>query len=356
MERLAGRGEGPGVTCLRIGNIPGADGLLGRAAVGPELILDPACGLPPAPNAAGSGRVTFASALAALVGVALDGHDLPPVLNIAQDPPLPMSALLDAARLRWRFGPPRAGTIARVALATRRLDRNPARPASARHPRRAGGRVAQPVARRMTPSKRLTDIVLALVLGALLALPMLALTLILWLGQGRPVFHRSERMRTPTQSFRLCKFRTMTVAPDDSGVSGGHKDCRITPLGHLLRRTRLDEMPQLWNILRGDMSFVGPRPPLARLCRGGSPPSTAACCVSRPGLTGLATLHFHRHEARLLAACRTAAETEAVYARRCIPRKARLDLIYQRRRTLALDARLLAATAAQVLRWPRHHP
>lgn len=121
MERLAGRGEGPGVTCLRIGNIPGADGLLGRAAVGPELILDPACGLPSGPERSWIGPRTFASALAALVGVALDGHDLPPVLNIAQDPPLPMAALLDVARLRWRFGPPREGTIARVALATRRL-------------------------------------------------------------------------------------------------------------------------------------------------------------------------------------------------------------------------------------------
>jgi lipopolysaccharide/colanic/teichoic acid biosynthesis glycosyltransferase len=207
----------------------------------------------------------------------------------------------------------------------------------------------------MTPSKRLTDIVLALVLGALLALPMLALTLILWLGQGRPVFHRSERMRTPTQSFRLCKFRTMTVAPDDSGVSGGDKDCRITPLGHLLRRTRLDEVPQLWNILRGDMSFVGPRPPLGAYVRR-FPALYGRVLVSRPGLTGLATLHFHRHEARLLARCRTPAETDAVYARRCIPRKARLDLIYQRHRTIALDARLLAATAAQVLRWPRHRP
>jgi lipopolysaccharide/colanic/teichoic acid biosynthesis glycosyltransferase len=207
----------------------------------------------------------------------------------------------------------------------------------------------------MTLSKRLTDIVLVVLLGVLLALPMAALALALWLGQGRPVLHRSERMRTPTQSFRVCKFRTMTVAPDDRGVSGGDKDCRITPLGRLLRRTRLDEMPQLWNILRGDMSFVGPRPPLASYVRQ-FPALYGRVLVSRPGLTGLATLHFHRHEAKILAPCRTPVETDAVYARRCIPRKARLDLIYQRRRTLALDARLLARTVAQVLQSPRHHP
>ena len=70
---------------------------------------------------------------------------------------------------------------------------------------------------------------------------------------------------------------------------------------------------------------------------------------SRPGLTGLATLHFRRHEERLLAACTTTEETDAVYARSCVPRKARLDLIYQRRRTLCLDARIIAQTLAQVL-------
>jgi NDP-hexose 4-ketoreductase len=121
MERIARCGEDPGVTCLRIGNIAGADGLLGKASVGSSLILDPAGGLPSGPERSWIGPRTFASALAALVDVALDGRDLPPVLNIAQDPPLPMAALLDAARLRWRFGPPREGTIARVALMTRRL-------------------------------------------------------------------------------------------------------------------------------------------------------------------------------------------------------------------------------------------
>jgi lipopolysaccharide/colanic/teichoic acid biosynthesis glycosyltransferase len=71
---------------------------------------------------------------------------------------------------------------------------------------------------------------------------------------------------------------------------------------------------------------------------------------SRPGVTGLATLYFHAHEERLLAACKTPRDTDATYRRRCIPRKARLDLIYQRRRTLWLDLRLIAATAARPFR------
>lgn len=200
----------------------------------------------------------------------------------------------------------------------------------------------------MTPAKRATDILLALSLGLLLALPALAIALLLLGTQGRPVLYGARRMCAPGDCFTLWKFRTMTPDPDDAGVTAGHKQARITPLGTWLRRCRIDELPQLWNILSGDMSFVGPRPPLpAYVAR--FPDLYARVLRSRPGLTGLATLRFHQREARLLARCATAAEAEAVYARRCIPRKARLDLIYQNRRTLALDLRLLAASVLAVL-------
>lgn len=200
----------------------------------------------------------------------------------------------------------------------------------------------------MTPAKRALDLALALVLGALLAAPFALLLLWLWAREGRPLFYAAERMRAPGQPFLLRKLRTMTPDPTDSGVSGGDKVSRITPTGHLLRRTRLDEIPQLWNVLRGDMSFVGPRPPLRQYVER-FPALYAQVLRSRPGLTGLATLHFHRHEERLLARCRTAEETDALYVRACIPRKARLDLIYQRRRTLCLDLVLLGQTLARVL-------
>ncbi len=207
----------------------------------------------------------------------------------------------------------------------------------------------------MTPGKRLTDITLAVVAALAIAIPFAVLLLLLWATQGRPLLHASERMSTPTRAFRLYKLRTMTVAPCDRGVSGGHKLARITPLGHHLRRTRLDEIPQLWNILRGEMSFVGPRPPL-REHVAHDPALFEQVLQCRPGLTGLATLHLHAHEARLLAACQTAAETEAVYLRRCLPRKARLDLIYCRHRSIPMDIALLARTVLRVVRPGRHHP
>lgn len=201
----------------------------------------------------------------------------------------------------------------------------------------------------MTTGKRLFDITLALVLGVVLAVPILGISGWLWWRQGRPVFHVSERMRSPDRAFGLIKFRTMAVAPDDRGVSGGDKTERITPAGRWLRERRLDELPQIWNILCGDLSFVGPRPPLREYVER-FPDTYARVLRSRPGVTGLATLVFHAHEQRILSRCRTAAETDAAYARVCVPRKARLDLIYHRHASRCYDAVLILATIRRVFR------
>ncbi|MFW5678409.1 MAG: sugar transferase [Rhodosalinus sp.] len=195
----------------------------------------------------------------------------------------------------------------------------------------------------MTPAKRTFDIVIALGLGLLLAPLIAAVALVVLVRDGRPVLYLSERMRSPQRPFLLWKFRTMTVAENDSGVSGGDKTARITPTGRILRRHRLDELPQLWNVLRGDMSFVGPRPPLRRYVEA-FPELYAEVLRARPGVTGLATVLYHAEEERLLAPCRTAAETDAVYSRRCVPRKARLDRIYAARRSVCSDLWLMFAT------------
>ena len=195
----------------------------------------------------------------------------------------------------------------------------------------------------MTAGKRAFDLAVLVLLSAVLWPVALVIAVTILLRDGRPVFFVSERMRGVDEPFGLVKFRTMTNDPADRGVSGGDKSARITATGRFLRRYRLDEIPQLWNIARGDISFVGPRPPLRQYVEK-FPDLYREVLKSRPGLTGLATLAFHRRESVLLQSCRTPAETEAVYVRRCVPVKARLDRIYSRNSSVCYDMLIMVAT------------
>lgn len=207
----------------------------------------------------------------------------------------------------------------------------------------------------MTLQKRLFDISSALFLLIVLSPVMIIIGLLILREDGKPILYVSERMKTHDTPFWLYKFRTMTVAETDSGVSGGDKTARVTPLGRVLRAKRLDELPQLFNILKGDISFVGPRPPL-RMYVERFPGLYEQVLRSRPGVTGLATLVYHRNEEQLLATCDTPEQTDALYARVCIPAKARLDLIYQRNQSVCYDLRLMFATVIRAipLRRARH--
>lgn len=191
--------------------------------------------------------------------------------------------------------------------------------------------------------KRLFDITLALILLVPLSVVMAVVAVVLLVVQGRPILYAAPRMRTPTETFLHLKFRTMLQQDQDSGVTGAHKNWRITPLGHFMRRTRIDEMPQLFNIIRGDMSFVGPRPTIREYVER-FPAVYSQVLKNRPGVTGLATLIYHRHEGQILARCRSAEETERAYARRCLPTKLKIDLIYQKNRTMGLDLWILWQT------------
>ena len=201
----------------------------------------------------------------------------------------------------------------------------------------------------MTWRKRLFDLFFATLLIAVLG-PILLL-LLLWLlwKEGRPLFYVAERMKGVDQPFMLWKLRTMTVVDTDTGVSGGDKSARITRTGAWLRSKRLDEFPQLWNILKGDISFVGPRPPLRQYVEA-NPGLYAEVLKSRPGVTGLASITYHKHEAALLARCETSEETDAVYSRLCVPAKARLDLIYQRHQNMCFDFDIVFQTIGNIFR------
>lgn len=193
------------------------------------------------------------------------------------------------------------------------------------------------------------DISLAVVLLALfLPLIILVAAAILVLD-GKPVLFCSDRMKSPTEKFTLFKFRTMSVTATDDTVSAGYKSQQITTTGGFLRRSRLDELPQLFNILRGDMSFVGPRPPLPRYVAL-RPDLYNHVLQNRPGVTGLASLVYHRHEEQMLAKCQSSAETHEVYLRRCVPMKARLDLIWARHQGLCFDLVLVMRTLSHFMR------
>ncbi len=203
----------------------------------------------------------------------------------------------------------------------------------------------------MTTAKRAMDLLLCVaVLPLALPLGLIVAVAIRAEGGGGGVLYGSERMGQSARPFTLWKFRTMRPGTEDGGVSGGAKTARVTRVGRVLRRFRLDELPQLWNILNGEMSLVGPRPPLRRYVER-FPRTYAAVLTCRPGIAGLATLIFHRREAALLALCETPEETDAIYARRCVPVKARLDLIYRARQTVALDLWILWRTGLAVLGW-----
>ncbi len=191
-------------------------------------------------------------------------------------------------------------------------------------------------------AKRALDVALSSLLLVALS-PLLAVTaLAVFLADGRPVLFRHERVGWHGCRFRLIKFRTMISAPGGSVTVAG--DPRVTRLGRILRRFKLDELPQVWNVVVGDMALVGPRPEVPshveRLARAYRP-----VLELRPGITDWASLAF-RDEERLLAA--TSADP-AFYEERLLPRKLALARLYRRRRSVGLDLGLVLATACSAV-------
>lgn len=192
--------------------------------------------------------------------------------------------------------------------------------------------------------KRAFDIAIS---GAalLLLLPVLAgIAALVWIGSGRPVFFSHQRIGRNFKPFRMWKFRTMH--PDRCGpqvtVAG---DCRVTRVGAWLRSAKLDELPQFWNVLKGDMSLVGPRPevaPYVELYRQ----RYAAILTVRPGITDLASLAF-RHEEKILSA---QPNPELYYRDVVLKEKLELADEYINRQSMLLDARILMRTLVSALR------
>jgi lipopolysaccharide/colanic/teichoic acid biosynthesis glycosyltransferase len=162
------------------------------------------------------------------------------------------------------------------------------------------------------------------------------------LGSPGPVLFRQPRVGRGGRPFTLLKFRTMWDGATGPSVTRA-ADTRVTPFGAWLRRWKLDELPQLLNVLRGDMTLLGPRPEVPRyLARLGAMGREYAAI--QPGLADAATLAYY-DEGALLA---QAADPERHYLQHILPEKARLSIIYARERTLASDVRLLCSLARRI--------
>lgn len=187
--------------------------------------------------------------------------------------------------------------------------------------------------------KRLFDL-LAAGVGLFVLSPLLALiALTIRLDSVGPVFFRQERVGKNGRPFRIYKFRTMLLSAERLGQLTVGRDARVTRVGRVLRKSKLDELPQLLNVVMGEMSLVGPRPELPKYVALYSLEQRRVLSV-RPGVTDLASIAF-RDESNLLEG-RT--DPERFYVEEIMPRKLKLNLEYLARRSLATDLKVIIET------------
>jgi lipopolysaccharide/colanic/teichoic acid biosynthesis glycosyltransferase len=192
--------------------------------------------------------------------------------------------------------------------------------------------------------KRFIDVVLSA--GGLIALApvLLGVAAAVRVGSPGPILFRQKRVGLGGRTFALLKFRSMRVSSGGPLVTSA-SDTRITPIGKVIRKTKLDEMPQLINVLRGDMSLVGPRPEVPRYVDL-FPAEYARILSVRPGITDLAAIAY-RNEEELLA---RAVDPEREYVQNVLPAKIALYEQYIRQMSLSTDLAILARTAVAIIK------
>ena len=168
---------------------------------------------------------------------------------------------------------------------------------------------------------------------------LIALAIKLKGGPG-PVFYLQPRVGKDGREFSLIKFRSMVTGADRQAALTATEDLRITSVGHFLRQYKLDELPQLINVVKGDMRLVGPRPEMRRYVDN-FPAEYKLLLQKPPGITDPASLAF-RDESKML----NAANLEAQYLSQILPQKLRLSIEYSRRRTFLSDLKIIFQTIA----------
>lgn len=155
-----------------------------------------------------------------------------------------------------------------------------------------------------------------------------------------PILYWQDRVGRGGKVFRIAKFRSMVAGADQKGPSiTSSGDARVTRFGAILRKFKIDELPQLWNVLKGEMSLVGPRPELPQYVASYTGEQRRVLCV-RPGITDLASIRY-RHEERILAKSKN---PEDFYRNVVLPHKLQLNLIYIQKTSFLFDTRLLLQT------------
>ena len=192
----------------------------------------------------------------------------------------------------------------------------------------------------MTTSKRIFDLCWTLP-GLLLLAPLFGLiALAIWVNDRGPVFFRQERVGRGGRPFRMWKFRTMVVNAEALGAQiTVERDPRITAIGHGLRAGKLDELPQLLNVVAGEMSLVGPRPEVPHYVALYTPAQQAVLQLL-PGITDPASVKY-RNESALLA---ESADPERTYVETIMPEKIAINLAYAARATCWTDFRVIVQT------------
>jgi len=189
-------------------------------------------------------------------------------------------------------------------------------------------------------AKRLIDLCGSLMGLVLLSPILLILAVLVRFDSPGPVFYRGVRIGRFGKPFRMFKFRTMVANADQiGGPSSASDDVRITRLGRFLRQYKLDEFPQLLNVLRGEMSLVGPRPEVTEEVLLYTPEEKRLLDV-RPGITDWASIQF-RNEGEIL---RGSADPHQAYREKIRPQKIQLGLEYVQRQSLSVDCRILLQT------------
>jgi bacterial sugar transferase len=195
-------------------------------------------------------------------------------------------------------------------------------------------------------AKRAMDIVLSACALAILWPLLLLIALAIWIDDPGPVFYRQVRVGRNGKTFRIFKFRSMVMDADKKGLAiTVGRDSRITRVGAVLRKTKLDELAQLLNVILGQMSFVGPRPEVPKYVELYTPYQRQVLLV-RPGITDYASIAY-RNENDLLAG---APNPEAMYIEQIMPDKIELNMKYLREISPLADIRLILKTIVAVIK------